>query len=48
MDKVYRPEKPKREDLIKVYDVFNEIFKSQECFYTEEELKKVKKEKIAL
>ena len=48
IDKVYRPEKPKREDLIKVYDVFNEIFKSDKIFYTEEELKKVKKEKIAL
>lgn len=48
MDKVHRPSKPKREDLIKVYDVFNEIFKNKECFYTAEEFEKVKKEKIAL
>lgn len=48
MDKVHRPIKPKKEDLKKVYDVFNELFKSKECFYTEEEMEKVKKEKIAL
>lgn len=48
MDKVNRPERPKREDLIKVYDVFNEIFKNKECFYTAEEFKKIAKEKIAL
>lgn len=48
MDKVYRPIKPKKEDLIKVYDVFNEIFKGKDMFYTTEEMKKLSKEKIAL
>lgn len=48
MDKVHRPLKPKKEDLKKVYDVFNELFKGKDMFYTTEELKKVKKEKIAL
>jgi hypothetical protein len=48
MDIVHRPDKPKKEDLIKVYDVFNEVFKNRECFYTAEEAKKLSKEKIAL
>ena len=46
MDKIYRPERPKKDDLKRVYDVFNEIFK--DCFYTKEEFEKVKKEKIAI
>jgi hypothetical protein len=48
MDKVHRPSKPKKEDLIRVYDVFNEIFKGKDMFYTTEEMKKISKEKIAL
>lgn len=48
MDKVNRPEKPKREDLIKVYDICNKVFKKSRCFYTKEEFEKVKKEKIEL
>ena len=48
MDKVNRPEKPKKDDLIKLYDVCNSIFKKKELFYTKEELKKMKKEKEEL
>lgn len=48
MDIVHRPEKPKRADLIRLYEVCNKVFKSKECFYTKEEFEKVKKEKIAL
>lgn len=45
MDKVYRPEKPKKEDLKRLYDVCNKIFKKKECFYTKEEVKKLKEDK---
>lgn len=45
MDKVVRPNKPKKDDLIKLYDICNSIFKKKECFYTKEEFKKVEKEK---
>jgi hypothetical protein len=49
MDKVIRPDKPKKEDLIKVYDVLNRVFRNNaKCFYTKEEFKKISKEKIAL
>ena len=48
MDKVHRPHKPKRKDLIKVYDVFNSIFKEPKNFYTKEEFDKIKKEKTAI
>ena len=48
MDKVHRPKEPKKEDLKKVYDVFNEVFRNKDCYYTSEELKKISKEKIAL
>ena len=49
MDKVNRPSKPKREDLIKVYDVLNSVFKNNpRCFYEKEEFKKISKEKIAI
>lgn len=48
MDKVNRPEKPKKDDLIKLYDVCNSIFKNKELFYTKEEFKKIKKEKEEL
>jgi hypothetical protein len=45
MDRVHRPEKPKKEDLIRIYDVCNRIFKDKECFYTAEEVKKLKENK---
>ena len=48
MDIVHRPERPKRADLIRLYDVCNKVFKSKECFYTKEEFEKVKKEKIGI
>lgn len=48
MDKVHRPQRPKKEDLKKVYDVFNELFKGKDMFYTKEQLEKVRKEKTAL
>ena len=49
MDKVHRPNKPKKEDLIKVYDVLNKVFGHKAtCFYTKEESKKISKEKIEL
>lgn len=43
MDRVYRPETPKKEDLKRLYDVCNKIFKKKECFYTKEEVKELKK-----
>lgn len=45
MDKVVKVDKPKREDLIKLYDVCNRIFKSNRCFYTKEEVAELKKDK---
>ena len=48
MDKIIRPEKPKKNDLIKLYDVCNSIFKKKELFYTKEEFKKIEKEKEKL
>lgn len=42
INKIHIPDKPKKEDLKKLYDVCNEIFKKKECFYTKEEFKKVK------
>lgn len=48
MDIVHRPDKPKKADLIKLYEVCNKVFKSKECFYTKEEFEKVKKEKIGI
>ena len=45
MDKINRPDKPKRDDLIKLYDVCNSIFKKKELFYTKEEFKKQKERK---
>lgn len=48
MDIVHRPQKPKKADLKKLYDVCNQVFKKPECFYSDEELKKVKKEKIGI
>lgn len=44
MDKIIRPEKPKKDDLIKVYDVCNSIFKKKEFFYSKEEFELKKKE----
>lgn len=48
MDIVHRPKQPKRADLIRLYDVCNQVFKKKECFYTKEEFEKVKKEKIGI
>lgn len=45
MDEVIRPKEVKKEDLIKLYDICNKIFKKEECFYTKEEFEKVKKDK---
>lgn len=45
MDKINRPEKPKKEDLIKLYDICNQLFKKKECFYTKEEFEKEKEKK---
>lgn len=45
MDKVFRPDEPKKEDLKNLYDVCNNIFKKKECFYTKEEVKKLKEDK---
>lgn len=45
MDYVIRKKKPKKQDLINLYDVCNSIFKNKECFYTKEEFKKIEKEK---
>ena len=49
MDKVNRPIKPNRDDLIKVYDVLNRVFKNNaKCFYTKDEFKKISKDKIEI
>lgn len=45
MDKINRPDAPKKEDLKRLYDVCNEIFKKKEYFYTKEELRKLKEDK---
>lgn len=45
MDKINRPDKPKKEDLKRLYDVCNKIFKNHECFYTKEQVKKLKEDK---
>lgn len=44
MNKINRPETPKKEDLKRLYDVCNKIFKKKECFYTREEVKELKKD----
>ena len=48
MDRINRPNKPKKDDLTKLYDVCNSIFKNKELFYTKEETKKLEKEKEKL
>ena len=48
MDKVNRPNKPKKEDLINLYDICNKIFKKGECFYTKDEFKEIKKDTNSL
>lgn len=45
MDRVFRPETPKKEDLKRLYDICNKIFTKKECFYTKEEVKKLKEDK---
>lgn len=44
-DKIIRPDKPKKEDLINLYDILNKIIKKEDCFYTKEELKEKTKGK---
>ena len=44
MDIVVKVDKPKREDLIRLYDVCNRIFKNKECFYTKEQVAELKKD----
>ena len=48
MDKINRPDKPKKDDLKRLYDICNKIFNKKECFYTKEESKIMKKEKEKL
>ena len=48
MDKINRPSKPNKDDLIKLYDMCNSIFKKEELFYTKEEFKKEKEKKEKL
>lgn len=45
MDKIYRKDKPKKEDLINLYDICNKIFNKKDCFYTKAEVKKIKENK---
>ncbi len=45
MDRIIRPNEPKKDDLIKLYDICNSIFKNKELFYTKEETKKLKEDK---
>lgn len=40
----YYPEKTRAEDLERLYDICNELFRDmEECFYTKEEVTKLKK-----
>lgn len=39
MDKVHRPEKPTKEDLIRVYKIINKIIYEDDCYYKDEEMK---------
>ena len=45
MNKIHRPDRPKKEDLKRLYDICNEIFKKKECFYTKEEVEELKANK---
>lgn len=38
MDKIYRPSKPNKSDLIRLYKVINNIIKDEDCYYTSQEL----------
>lgn len=42
---IIKTQKPSKETLERLYDVCNKIFKSDECFYSSTEIKKLKKEK---
>ena len=48
LDKINRPDRPSKIDLEKLYDVCNEIFKNESCFYTKEEFKEIKRKKEKL
>lgn len=32
-DKIYRPDEPKKEDLLKVYKVIRNLIKDDNCYY---------------
>lgn len=38
MDKVHRPGKPNKLNLIRLYKVINSITKDDDCYYTSQEL----------
>lgn len=38
MDKVHRPSKPNKLNLIRLYKVINSIIKDDDCYYTSQEL----------
>lgn len=38
--------KPTKESLKRLYDVCNRIFKDEKCFYTTEQVKQLKKDKV--
>ena len=48
MDKVHRPEIPKRADLIRLYDVCNKVFKGKDCFYTKSQFEELKNDKTKI
>ncbi len=33
-DKIHKPDKPKREDLITLYTVINQLIKDDDCYYS--------------
>ena len=43
--KFYKSESFNERNLKHVYDVCNKLFKDEECFYTSDELKKIKQDK---
>ena len=39
MDKIHRPDKPTKEDLIRLYKIFNKIIYEDDCYYNDDDLK---------
>ena len=39
MNTIHRPDKPKREDLIRLYKAINKIIRDDDCYYKDEEMK---------